>query len=161
MSDREALNQALLLHLWWPHSEVSLRAGDKGGDICTLYEELRTFRGAGVLRTTPNYLRRQLRNVEPATVYLCFCIIYPLVLKGEYLPKPCILRPSLHVEYTCCKMIRRPKRCRCVRLIIEVWWVTHCESFYIRCPPPQPWSWRLMAIAPDSLSLHHAQSILL
>jgi hypothetical protein len=67
MSDREALNQAFLLHLWWPHSEVSLRAGDKRGDICTLYEELRTFRGAGV-KTTPNYLRRPLRNV--ATLFL-------------------------------------------------------------------------------------------
>jgi hypothetical protein len=87
MSDREALNQALLLHLWWPHSEVSLRPEDKGVNICTLYEELRAFRGAGV-RTTPNYLRRPLRNV--ATAISCFCIIYTLVLKGEYLPKPCI-----------------------------------------------------------------------
>jgi hypothetical protein len=65
MSDRERLNQALLLHLWWPHSEVGLRPGYKGGDICTLYEKLRAFRGAGV-RTTPNYLRRPLRNVVTA-----------------------------------------------------------------------------------------------
>jgi hypothetical protein len=48
MSDREPLNQALLLHLWWPHSEVGLTPGDKGGDFCALYKELRAFRGARV-----------------------------------------------------------------------------------------------------------------
>jgi hypothetical protein len=49
MSDRVLLNQALLLHLWWPNSEVSLRPGYKGGYIYTLSEELRAFRGAGVI----------------------------------------------------------------------------------------------------------------
>jgi hypothetical protein len=78
MSDRELLNQALLLHLWWSHSEVSLRPGDGGGDICALYEKLRVFRSAGV-RTTPRYLGRRLRNVV-------FC------------------RVSLCIEYTCCKI---------------------------------------------------------
>ena len=36
MSDRELLNQALLLHLWWSHREVSTRPRDKGGDIDAL-----------------------------------------------------------------------------------------------------------------------------
>ena len=82
MSDRERLIQALLLHLWWPHSKVSLRPGDKRGNICTLQEELRAFRGARV-RITPNYLLRTI--AKGATAVSGSCIMYPLVLKGEYL----------------------------------------------------------------------------
>jgi len=46
MSDGELSNQALLLHLWWTHREVSPRPRDRGGEICALYEKLRAFRGS-------------------------------------------------------------------------------------------------------------------
>jgi hypothetical protein len=76
------------------------------------------------------------------------------------MPSLVFCRLTLRVEYTCCKMIRRPKRCGCEHLMIKAWWVVHSKSLfaqsYIIRPLAQPAM--VMAIAPDSLSLHYAQS---
>ena len=81
-----------------------------------------------------NYIKLLAKTIAKCSncYIFCSCIIYPLVLKGGYLPKrPSLVycRLPLRFRYSCCKIIRRPKRCGYGRLIIKGV-VAHCESLY-------------------------------